>query len=337
MKTVNNLIAAIAEPDNLRLAFWKAQKGKSYSAKVERYQQDLDNNLQDLRRQILSGEVEVGNYHYFKVYDPKERQICASAFGERVLHHALMNICHPYFDRYQIYDSYASRPGKGVHAAIERAKRFSRSNSWFLKLDVRKFFSSIHHTVLKEQLERHFKDYALLGIFDQIIESYEDQPLRGVPIGNLASQYFANHYLAEPDHYIKEHLRAKNYIRYMDDQVIWHRDKTQLKAIWQAIDEFVSDRLRCSLKPPLLNKVERGLPFCGYIIRSDSVRLSQRSKKRYINKLIKLHHKFELGEWTPEECQRKVLPLIAFTRYADSLLFRQKVLLNNFGSFAVGH
>jgi RNA-directed DNA polymerase len=329
MKRVGYLIEKIAEPENLRLAFWKARKGKPYSDKVEEYRQDLDSNLLKLRDQILSGEVEVGNYHYFKIYDPKERQICASGISERVLHHALMNICHNYFDKFQIYDSYASRPNKGVHASLERAKFFTQPNRWFLKLDVKKFFASIHHKVLKSQLERRFKDTRLLGIFDQIIDSYSSDSLRGLPIGNLASQYFANHYLAELDHFIKEELKCKYYVRYMDDMVIWHKDKDTLKNIKQDINHFIQTRLKCTLKPILLNRVERGVPFCGYIIRPDYVRLSQRSKKRYIKKINNIQKKSKTGKWTDAECQRKILPLIAFTRYADAKAFRQKVLFRD--------
>lgn len=327
MKRIGYLIEKIAEPENLRLAFWKARKGKPFSEKVEVYRNDLDRNLLKLREQILSGKVEVGDYHYFKIYDPKERQICASGFSERVLHHALMNRCHPYFDKFQIYDSYASRPKKGVHAALKRAKTNTRPNHWFLKLDVRKFFASIHHEVLKEQLARRFKDPKLLSIFDQIIDSYESTALRGLPIGNLASQYFANHYLGELDHYIKAKLRCKYYVRYMDDMVVWLEDKSALKNIKQEIDEFIQSKLKCELKPILLNRVERGVPFCGYIIRPDYVRLSQRSKRRYIKKLNIIQEKSMTGEWTDLECQRKALPLIAFTRYAEALGFRQNVLL----------
>ena len=327
MKRANNLIEAIADPDNLRLAFWKARKGKNYSKYVNAYRKNLDANLLLLRNELLSGKVVVGDYHYFKIYDPKERQICASAFNERVLHHALMNICHPCFDNYQIENSYASRPGKGVHAALGRAKQFTGRNNWFLKLDVRKYFASIHHDVLKRQLEKRFKEYRLLAIFEQIIDSYEDSPSRGLPIGNLASQYFANHYLVVLDRYVKESLGCKSYVRYMDDMVLWHRDKPFLKEAQKEIVDFTRKILRCDLKPSLLNKVERGLPFCGYILRPDHVRLNQRSKRRFIRKMKDLNNKYHSGEWSEAVCQRKALPLIDFTCYADARNFRQKVLL----------
>ncbi|MGK0180223.1 MAG: RNA-directed DNA polymerase [Nitrospinales bacterium] len=324
MKRAKNLIEKIADPDNLRLAFWKARKGKTHSEQVEAYRNKLDTNLLALRNQILCGEVAVGDYHYFTIYDPKERQICASAFPERVLHHALMNICHSYFDDYQLFDSYASRPGKGVHASLERAKKFTRSYKWFLKLDVRKYFASISHEVLKAQLAKRFKDYKLLSIFEQIIDSYEAAAGRGLPIGNLGSQYFANHYLTGLDRFIKNQLGCKAYVRYMDDMVLWHGDKAFLKHARQKIEEYTLRELKGELKPALLNTVTQGLPFCGYLIRPEYVRLSQRSKKRYLKKMKYLNEMYESGAWSEAACQNRVLPLIAFTRHAEARHFRKK-------------
>jgi hypothetical protein len=121
MKRIGGLTEKVADMDNLRLAFWKASKGKRYSKEVLHYGSALGINLLTLRGQIVSGEVAVGKYRYFKIYEPKERKICASAFSEQVLHHALMNVCHEHFERYQIHESYASRKGKGTHAALEQA------------------------------------------------------------------------------------------------------------------------------------------------------------------------------------------------------------------------
>ncbi|HMQ59207.1 MAG TPA: RNA-directed DNA polymerase [Flavilitoribacter sp.] len=327
MKRANNLLEKIIDPENLRVAFWKAQKGKSWSGQVAAFRSDLDENLTELKSQILEARVRVGDYHYFKIFDPKERQICASAFSEQVLHHALMNICHAHFEKYQIFDSYASRPGKGTHAALKKAAGFTRSNRWFLKLDVRKFFDSIHHEALKNQLARMFKERKLLSIFDQIIDSYTASPSRGVPIGNLTSQYFANHYLAGLDHFIKKNLRCKAYVRYMDDMVLWHENKDWLKSARHEIETYVETQLRCALKPVLLNNTKRGLPFLGYLIHPFNIRLSQRSKRRYIQKMVTLekHHQSEF--WPEDICQRRVLPLIAFTAYADAAEFRKNVLL----------
>lgn len=325
-KRASNLLQLIADPDNLRLAFWKARKGKSYSKEVEAYRKDLETNLSILRGQILRGDVEVGQYRYFKVYDPKERQICASAFSEQVLHHALLNICHEHFERLQIADSYASRKDKGTYAAIAKAKGHTRRYAFYLKLDVRKFFESIEHTVLKQQLKGLFKDPYLLTIFDAIIDSYTAHPNRGVPIGNLTSQYFANHYLCGLDHFIKEDLGIKAYVRYMDDMILWHDDKDILKQAHQAIKQYVQTELLSELKPEQLNRTSLGLPFLGYKIFPHSMKLTQRSKQRFIRKMRYLDENHHSGIWSESVCQRRVLPLLAFVEHADTKGFRKALL-----------
>lgn len=326
-KKANHLIESIADMDNLRLAFWKARKGKSYSGQVERYRSDLEANLIRLREQILTGAVEVGNYHFFKIFDPKERQICAPAFAEQVLHHALMNVCHEYFERVQIFDSYACRKGKGTYAALDRAKSFTEKNGWFLKLDIRKFFDSVHHGVLKNQLDRRFKDWAVLRIFEKIIDSYETQSGRGLPIGNLSSQYFANHFLNGLDNSVKNDLRAKCYVRYMDDLVLWHDDKRFLKNARREIEHYVETELRCALKPPLLNQAAQGMTFLGYRLFPDRLLLAQHSKKRFVRKYREIEENYRSGTWDEAYCQRKVLPLLAFVQHAETLAWRKKIIL----------
>ncbi len=327
MKRKGYLIEQIAEMKNLELAFYKAQKGKATKAVVQSYRKQLWKNLRFLREEILSGEVEIGGYHYFTVYDPKKRQICAAPFKQRVLHHALMNVCHPYFDRVQISDSYASRLGKGTYAALKRAKSYVGRYQWFLKLDVRKYFDSVHHQVLKSQLRRMFKDKQLLYIFDKIIDSYEVEGGRGVPIGNLTSQYFANHYLAGADHFAKEEL-VPAYVRYMDDMVLWHDDKEVLLKAGKRFKAFIEGRLKLELKPFCLNKAVKGLPFLGYLLYPDVVRLAQRSRRRFVTKLKQYAFKLNQGIWTQKEYQRHVEPLMAFTFHADAKGFRQVVLKN---------
>ena len=328
MKRVNNLIEVVADADNLRLAFWKAKKGKNDTQEVEAYRQHLDENLRRLSVQILRGCIEVGDYRYFKIYEPKERQICASAFREQVLHHALMNICHDYFEKYQIDDSYASRKGKGTYAAIEKARFFTKRYPYFLKLDVKKFFESVHHDVLTIQLRRLFKDDRLLRILDQIIDSYEAHPNRGLPIGNLTSQYFANHFLAPLDHFIVENLQIKGYVRYMDDMVLWHSDKETLKLALIAINDYVENSLKGTLKPMLLNTSDRGLSFLGYRIFPSEFGLTHRSKYRFKRKMRILEENYHSGEWSEAKCQRKILPLLAFTQHANTLGLRKSIVLN---------
>ena len=326
MKRAGNLMEQIIDPDNLRLAFWKARKGKSHSAAVENYRAKLDKNLMELRQEISSGRVKIGDYRYFKIYEPKVREICASAFREQVLHHALMNVCHEHFERKQIFDSYASRKGKGTYVALDKAKNYTRKHTWFLKLDMRKFFASIPHEILKRQLQQLFKDPVLLQILEAIIDSYPTKNAKGLPIGNLTSQYFANHYLCGLDHFIKEKLGCKAYVRYMDDLIIWHSDKNELKKRYAKIMFFVENELLLSLKPEVLNKTKVGLPFLGYLIFPYHTRLKQQSKQRFIKKFKAIEEDFQSGKKTAEECQRKVLPLIAFTNHADSKKFRSQIV-----------
>ncbi|MCC5946345.1 MAG: RNA-directed DNA polymerase [Bernardetiaceae bacterium] len=327
MKRANNLLPLIADIDNLRLAFWKASKGKRYADNVLTYQACLDKNLLLLRTQILSGEVSVGNYHYFKIYEPKERQICAAIFSEQVLHHALMNICHPYFERVQIFDSYASRVGKGTHKAIDRAQYYAQRYKCFLKLDVRKFFDSITHEVVKKQLYNLFKEKKLLLIFNEIIDSYSTTAGRGVPIGNLTSQYFANHYLAYLDHFIKEEIKCKGYVRYMDDMLLFHQDKATLK-IWQkSITHYLQQNLGNQLKPTLLNYTNRGIPFLGYAIFPTYLRLLHKSKIRFIRKYKKAEQELAEGKISQKEYQEKILPLLSFIDKIKHKKFRKSVIL----------
>ncbi|RME07292.1 MAG: RNA-directed DNA polymerase [Bacteroidetes bacterium] len=328
MKRLNNLTELAADPANLRLAFVKARKGKQGSGAVQGYARHLQANLLILRNQIRSGKVRVGNYRFFTIRDPKERLICAPAFSEQVLHHALMNVCHDRFESFQIFDSYASRKGKGVHAALDRAQHYVRKYNWFLKLDVRKYFASISHEVLLGQLERLFKDQRLLDIFHSIVQSWEATPGRGLPIGALSSQYFANHYLAVLDHYVREMLCPGGYLRYMDDMVLFGKDKNLLKEMLGRIESFTAERLQLQLKPPQLLRCRHGLSFLGYRLFAQQRRLTRRSKRRFLRKMQLLQVQWQTGAWDEETCRRHALPLLAFTRHADTLGLRRQLLEN---------
>lgn len=320
------LMNDIADPDNLRLAFWKARKGKEEKEEVIDFRKNLDANLLSLRNELLNGTVEVGNYHYFTIHDPKERLICAASFPERVLHHAIMNICHAYFEKFQVFDSYATRLKKGQYAALERAKLYSAKYQWFCKLDVCKFFDSIDHDVLNNKLTTKFKDPFLLNLFLKIIKSYQTNQNKGLPIGNLTSQYFANFYLGFADHFIKEKLQAIAYVRYMDDMVFWSNDKSALLALANQFTEFIKTSLKLALKPYCINSLEKGLPFLGYVVFKDYVRLIKNSKKRFTQKMKLYHSNLENEKWTQTQYARHVLPLIAFTRHANSINFRKQML-----------
>lgn len=326
MKRVGNLYDSITDMDNLHLAFWKAGRGKRGKPDVIAFQENLDQELADLRDQLVGGDVHLGDYRFFTIHDPKERTICAAPFRERVLHHAIMNVCEPHFERYQIYDSYACRKGKGTTGALDRAEAFVRRFGWYLKLDVRKYFYTIDHSVLKVLLRRRFKDSRLLHLFDKIIDSYEVLPRKGLPIGNLTSQYFANHYLAVLDHFIKEELRIPGYVRYMDDMLLFSDDKGVLKTVSTDVRNFCEQQLQLELKPDCLNKTRFAVPFLGYRLSPNSICLSAAWKRRYRKNLKGHYHELLQGTLSQQDFAVRLMASAAYTNCVDGPRFRRRAM-----------
>jgi len=327
-KRIGNLIHLIAEPDNLRIAVWKASRGKRKQAEVRQFFINLDQELMQLRYDLLGGSVSVGGYHQFRIYDPKERVICAAPFRQRVLHHAIMNCCHNRFEAYLPDHVFSSRKGRGTSAAFEYAVRNQERFTWFAKLDVRGYFASICHTTLLGQLSRLFKDISLLELFYRIMQSGSEQKGVGLPIGNLTSQYWANHYLACCDHFILQQLRPGAYCRYMDDMVLWHTDKAELIEMVSSIQKFCVEKLNLTLKPPLIQKSMRGLPFIGYTFFPKRIRISQRGKMRFRRKMKLLQSLYIAGEISQATFQMRCLSMLDFLKKADSYGFRSMVLRN---------
>lgn len=328
MKRVGNLMERIASMDNLQEAFLRAARGKNHRAAVIQFRQNLDSNLLTMRSQLLDGTFQFGKYRLFTIYDPKKRTICAASFPERVAFHAMMRICHPVFDNYQIYDSYASRKGKGTYKALERARVMAGRYQWFVKLDVCKYFDSIDHETLVRQLCRLFKDRQLLGHFRSLIDGYNVTQGRGLPIGNLTSQYFANHYLAQADHYCKESLGIKGYVRYMDDMVLFDNDKDRLLDTTRRFVAFIEDELKMELHPMVLNRTATGLPFLGYVVYSECLRLNGRSKRRFVYKMTGLCCDLQSGLVSQQEYAVRAACLTEFVRKADSCNFLYHISAN---------
>lgn len=325
MKRAGRLFEQICDPDNLRLAWLKAKKGKEGKSEVFRFGKHLSKNLGMLREQLQSGDIEIGNYHFFTIYEPKERLICAASFPERVLHHAIMNVCHPIFEKFQIYHSYATRIGKGQYAALEYAKANQRKFAWFCKLDIRKYFDTISHERLLKLLQKRFKDERLLLLFERIIRSYEVTTARGLPIGNLSSQYFANFYLAASDHYLLEKIRIPAYVRYMDDMVLWHHSRESLIEVQKQLVFYLKGQLGLDCKPPCINRRDMGLPFLGYVVFPERVRLNKKSKQRFIKKYKFAETMLARNQWSQAEYAGHLIPLIAFTKQAHTHELRIKI------------
>ena len=261
----------------------------------------------------------MGDYNYFTVYEPKKRIICAAVFRERVIHHAVVNVCNEIFEKYQIFDSYACRRGKGLDSCLKRAVYFCRKFKWYLKLDVHKYFDSVDHDILFKILCSRFKDPELLDFFYELLDTYEVEKNKGIPIGNLLSQYFANMYLGVLDHEIKDNLQIKGYIRYMDDFICFAEDKKTLKELYIIIKEFLKEKLSLELNRFQLNRCLNGIPFLSYRVYPKGLRLSLKAKQRFCLKI---------KEANQTENADKALALIAFVDRANSLEFRKKVLSN---------
>jgi hypothetical protein len=325
MKRTGFLYHKVCDFNNICLAYCKAYKGKAGKKEVINFVNNLGENLNQLQTDLITGNIKVGDYHYFKIYDPKERIICAASFKERILHHSLMNVCDEHFERFQIYHSYATRKNKGTHKAIEYAKKQTYKYKYFLKMDVRKYFDSVDQNTLINLLQRRFKDDKLLSVFEDIIRSYSVQEGKGLPIGNLTSQYFANYYLAFLDHYINEELHISKYVRYMDDMIIWSNHKDDLKEYLKSIKTFLSNKLLLELKPSVINYCKKGLSFLGYRIFLNEILLNNRSKRRFILKSRKYQKLLDKAVWTQKEYQNHILPLINFVVKANTYNLRKSI------------
>lgn len=329
MKRAGRLLERIVDRDNLRMAVDRALKGKRDRADAREFTARLETNLGQMAQQISAGEFPLGRCVQFTIYDPKERLITAPCFAERVLHHAIMNVCEPWFERLLIDDTFACRRGKGRTATLHRAMHFSRRFPVLLKLDIRKYFDSISHDVLKYRLERRFKDPPLLDLLGRIIDSYATAPGRGLPIGSLTSQHLANFYLGWFDRFVKESLGATGYVRYMDDSVIWGDRSADLRDALQRCEQFLAGELWLSVKGrPGVARARHGFEFLGCRVYPDHLKLNRRSRARFRAKLFELETAYARGELDERELQQRATALVAFTTAGGtrSWRFRTRVL-----------
>ena len=315
----------IASLENLHEAFLRTMRGKEGKQTLVRYREQLNDNLMQMQRELLDGTFRFGRYNFFEITDQKRRTICAASLPENIAFHAMMRICHPVFDNFQMYSSFASRPEKGTHKALAYAQKCAGRYQWFAKLDVCKFFYNISHEVMMRQLCQLFKDPVLLLHFQHVIDSYEASAGRGLPIGNLTSQYFANHYLAVADHWAKEQLLVDDLDRYMDDTLFFGNDHDRLMHQVWGYNDNVSRELRLTLHEPIVNRTKFGIPFLGYVVYWDDLRLTQRSQRRYRMKMYELARSLTAGEICDMEYVQRAQCLVAFVDKAESVGFRHRL------------
>jgi hypothetical protein len=329
MKRAQGLFDRILDRDNLRLAASKAMRGKRHRPEVIRFAQDAERQLADLAASVRDGSLPLGRFHQFIIHDPKERIITAPIFIERVLHHAIMNVCEPVFERWLIADTFACRRGLGRDRAIDRARQFACRHRFYLKLDIRKYFDSIDHAILLQRLARLFKDRPLLDLFARIIGSFRSEAGSGLPIGSLTSQHFANFYLGQLDRFVKETRRVRGYVRYMDDMALWSDSKESLRGDLAAMTEFLKAELRLEWKPtPFLNRTSQGMDFLGFRVHPTHVTLNSRSKLRYRRQVRNVINLGRRGRLDPTAMQARLVAMTAFARTAgvSSWRFRDRFL-----------
>ena len=302
MKRHGNLFGHFASFTNLLAAARKARRGTSHKRETQSFTFQLEPQLFRLQEELCNGSYRPQPYRYFRIQDPKERIISVAAFRDRVVHHALVNVLEPLYERCFIFDSYATRKGKGTHLAIARAQRFLRHAGWFWKTDVDKYFDSIRHDRLLALLEHKVKDPRLLEVATHIIQNSAIQG-QGLPIGNLTSQFFANVYLNGFDHFVQQTLGPAHYLRYMDDFVFFHPDKTVLKAMRQPAISYLHDELGLRLKASatFLNNAGNGLTFLGRRIFPGVVRLAQPNGRRMVRRMKLRQQEFESGKISEEK------------------------------------
>jgi RNA-directed DNA polymerase len=287
MKRFGGLYSRIISIENLQLADIKARKGKGFQYGIRVHDQNRETNIIHLHEMLLSKTYTTSPYTVFKIYDPKERDVYRLPyFPDRIVHHAVMNVMEPIFVSVFTADTYSCIKKRGIHAAVaavREALRDQPGTQYCLKLDIKKFYPSVDHDILKQLIRRKVKDQDLLWLLDDIINSAE-----GLPIGNYLSQYFANFYLTYFDHWIKEVLRVRYYFRYADDLVILAAEKPYLHQLLARIREYLGCQLKLTVREnyQVFPVQDRGIDFLGYVFYHTHTRLRKTIKQRFAKAVI---------------------------------------------------
>ncbi|MEK6856101.1 MAG: reverse transcriptase/maturase family protein [Nanoarchaeota archaeon] len=336
MKTHNNLYSKIISQENLILAWQKARKGKTKKKYVIEFEKDLELNLLELREELLKQEYFPKPLVTFILRDPKTRKISKSDFRDRIVHHAVVNVLEPIFDKTFIYDSCANRKGKGTTFALQRFELFRRkvtknfkTESFCLKADIKHYFQEVDLNILLDIIKKKIADEKVLWLIGQILNNSTinlggSELFRGMPLGNLTSQFFANVYLNELDYFVKHTLKVKYYIRYVDDFVVLYSSKDQLEKWKIEIDNFLRDKLYLELHPDKskIISLSRGVDFVGFrnfyhfrLLRKRNIRQILTKIKRYKNKEISKEKILECFQgWN------------AYAKWANTFILRKSIV-----------
>lgn len=345
MKTYNKIYQKVCSTENLILAFNKARKGKSKKDYVIAFGSNLSEKIKRLQFELKSKTYKPMPLRKFIIRDPKTRTIHSSIFRDRIVHHAIINILEPIFDKTFIYDSFASRNRKGTHNAVIRFKSFVRKVSgngslikkpfnknsvkgFVLKADIRHYFDTMDHEVLIGIIKKKVKDEDLIWLIRVILDNFETSECgKGLPLGNYTSQFFANVYLNELDYFVKHILKAKYYIRYVDDFVILHKNRKRLEYFIKKIKNYLPC-LKIELHPDKtgIQALRNGIIFLGYRIFYYHTLLSKRNKKHFIKIFNKDIESYKNKEITKEQLENKLNGWFGYAEWADTFNFRQDIL-----------
>ncbi len=332
--------------ENLYLAFKAAAKGKRGQGEVADFEFNLEDNLIGLREELMSGAYRPGGYRSFYIRDPKHRLISAAPFRDRVVHHALCRVIEPLFERTFIGDSYANRVGKGTHSALDQAQAFAKKYPYVLQCDVRQFFPSIDHAILLKILNRKIADQRTFDLCALILASGEgvlreeytmvyfpgDDLLaavrpRGLPIGNLTSQFWANVYLNELDQFVKRELGCRAFARYVDDFLLFSKSKVPLWAWKRALTARLAD-LRLSLheRESTVYPVSNGIPFLGFRVYPTHRLLKSRNGHMFARRYRCLRRAHVRKELSFADLNARVRGWVAHAAHGDTWGLRSAIL-----------
>ena len=314
-------VETLASIETLSWAFWRASRQRRHARDVR----STGRELAALGRDLRLGRAPEGRFTQFTIRDPKLRRIHAPCFRDRVAHHAIMAHVGPVLERRLVADTFACRLGGGTHAAVARAQQHCQRFPWFAKLDVRAYFASIDHQLLVRQLTRVFKHPALLELLARVV--HHGGPPKGLPIGALTSQYFANSFLGPVDRFVLEQSTARGMVRYMDDIVIWGDHRAAVRRVARQVREVAWEQCNLDVKESVLVGLsKRGVPMLGVRVYPGRVGLGRRRRRRFRAALKRAEGAWSRGELTALELQRFGEAAVATTMHADALHWRRAEL-----------
>jgi len=324
-KPVSGLWDTITSFENLVAAYHECRRGKRYTDSALKFSFSVEQKLFDLQGALLNKAWSPGAPHEFMVRDPKPRLIQAPPFADRVVHHALVRVIEPLFERRFIKDSYACRKTKGVHASVDRLQAFLRARqpredqTWALQCDISKYFASINHDRLMATIARMVGDRSALWLCRQIIGGYGYDEGVGIPVGALTSQLFANVYLDQLDHWAKDQMGVEHYLRYMDDFVILGSGKADLWRFYDGLADFLATELSLRLnRKTSVFPAARGIDFCGYRVWNTHVLPRKRNVKKARRKFRQLADHYHRGLITFEEIRPYVTSFTGYMKHCKS-------------------